>query len=41
MANKGEQKNARGFCWGNLKEIKHLGQSGLDGRVLKKFNVQF
>ena len=30
----GEERHIQGFWWGNLKERDHLGDPGIDGRII-------
>ena len=31
----GEERRIKGFWWGKLREIDHLGDSGIDGRIIR------
>jgi hypothetical protein len=30
----GRREEYAGFCWGNLRERDHLGDTGVDGRII-------
>ena len=32
-----ERRSYTGFCWGNLRERDHLGDLGVDGRVMLRW----
>jgi hypothetical protein len=36
----GREETYTGFWWGNLRERDHLGDPGLDGRIIKKMDLQ-
>jgi len=33
----GREEEYRGFCWGNLRERDHLGDPGVDGRIVLRW----
>jgi hypothetical protein len=40
VARRGERKVHTGFWWGNLKEIGHLEDLGIDGKTILKWILQ-
>ena len=36
----GERRHSTGFWWGNLRERDHLGDPGVDGKIILRWNFK-
>ena len=37
VARMGDRRGYAGFLWGNLKDIDHFGEKGVDGRIILRW----